>query len=169
MLWLAGLLYFIISLTNLRLAAFVLIVLLPSYLLRFNLGPLPTTFLEVMIIILTFVWFVKKIKDENLAVSRQRIKNLLGLQNLIIISLFVISATVAVFIASDTRAALGIWKAYFIEPIILFFIFLDIFSKKDIPKILFSLALSALAVSVLAVVQNNLILNFCRKLLKKKF
>jgi len=148
------LLFLFIALVNTRLAAFILIILLPSYLLRFNIGFLPTTFLEVMIIILIFIWFIKKIKNINLAVSWQKIKDLLGLQNLIIIGLFVISATIAVFIASDTRAAWGAWKAYFIEPIILFFIFLDIFSKRDIPKILLSLALSAFLVSALAIIQK---------------
>jgi len=148
------LLFLFIALVNTRLAAFILIILLPSYLLRFNIGFLPTTFLEVMIVILALVWFIKKIKDKNLVISWQKIKDLLGRQNLIIISLFIISATVAVFISSDTRAALGIWKAYFIEPIILLFIFLDIFSKRDIPKIIFSLALSAFLVSTLAIIQK---------------
>jgi len=70
------------------------------------------------------------------------------------IILLVIASTISVFIAPDLRAAAGLWKAYFIEPIVLFFIFITTFEKKDIPKIIFALSLTALITSVLAIYQK---------------
>jgi len=146
--------YLIIAIFNLCLAAFILITLLPSYLLRFSIGPLPSTFLEMMFFCLIIVWLIKKIRNRNLIDSLRKVKNLFGRSLLFIIGLFILSATIAIFISPNTRAALGIWKAYFVEPIILFFIFLDIFSKRDISKIILSLAISALIISGLAVLQK---------------
>src|SRR4030042_2941825 len=42
------------------------------------------------------------------------------------IFLFLLSATISVFVSPDKRAAIGIWKAYFIEPILFLIVFLDI-------------------------------------------
>ncbi len=154
MILISALLFFIISILNLRLASLILIVLLPSYLLRFQINFLPTTFLEIMIIIISLVWFAQKIKQNNLLDSFKHFKQKVGINFLIILFLFTLTATVAVFVSLEIRSGLGIWKAYFIEPIILFFIFLNIFSKKDISKILFAFTLSAGLVSGLAILQK---------------
>ncbi|MBU4360958.1 O-antigen ligase family protein, partial [Patescibacteria group bacterium] len=154
----AILLYFIISILNLRLASLILIVLLPSYLLRFQINFLPTTFLEIMIGVISLVWFIQKIipstRDKNLVKSFEECKEKVGVSFLFILGLFILTASIAVFVSPEIKSALGVWKAYFIEPIILFFIFLDIFSKKDISKILFALTLSATLVSGLAILQK---------------
>ncbi|MEK7102236.1 MAG: hypothetical protein AAB912_01235, partial [Patescibacteria group bacterium] len=49
-------LYTILAIARFRWALFVLIALLPTYLIRFRLGPLPSTWLEVMIWIAVLVW-----------------------------------------------------------------------------------------------------------------
>ncbi len=154
MLFLAILFFIIISILNLRLASLILIVLLPSYLLRFQIFFLPTTFLEIMIGIVFIVWLAKNIKNKNLINIFQKFKNKFDNSFLIILFLFILTATIAVFVSLEIKSALGIWKAYFIEPIILFFIFLDIFSKKDILKILTAFGFSAILISSLAVLQK---------------
>ena len=91
-------------------ALFIIIVLLPSYLVRFQIGWIPVTLLELMILILFVVWLVK------LLVKKERIK--FPLKWLIL--LLVLAAILSVFISPDSRAGLGLLKAYFIEPILLF-------------------------------------------------
>ena len=155
MLLLASILYLIISILNLELGLLILITLLPSYLLRFEIGPLPSNFLEVMIIIFVIVWLVKTIKQKNLKTHFKELKEKISKPLLIFISLFVISATISIFISANAREALGIWKAYFIEPIILFFIILTVFkNKKDVQKIIWALTISAFLVSILAIYQK---------------
>ncbi|OGF20423.1 hypothetical protein A2Y83_02870 [Candidatus Falkowbacteria bacterium RBG_13_39_14] len=51
------------------------------------------------------------------------------------IFLFLLSATISVFVSPDKRAAIGIWKAYFIEPILFLIVFLDIFRKETKPRL----------------------------------
>ena len=61
----------------------------------------------------------------------------------------------AVLVAGFSNPAMGIWKAYFFEPLLVFILVINLFQeKKDFQKIIFSLALSALAVSVFAIYQK---------------
>ena len=147
--------------------------LLPTYLIRFNLGSLPTTLLEVMFWILTIFW-VKKHKSTI-------IYNLLSIvkkQKLLFIgiTLFLLAATISIFTSNNLRAALGEWKAFYIEPIILFIIIITTFPKDNNAKtskisnfqfpisqfqnfspiniILFALILSGLITSLLAIYQH---------------
>lgn len=129
-------------------ALLVLIGLLPAYLIRFNLGWLPTTLLEVMIWIVAAAFLFRR---------RKELKKILSTKDQFLqigILLLLISATVSLLIAPDLRAAAGLWKAYVIEPIALFFIFITTFSKKDTHAIVSTLSLTALVVSIVAIYQK---------------
>lgn len=126
---------------------FLITALLPTYLLRFSIGPLPMTFLEVMIVLFILIWLVKNAKDWRKALAiPQRYK--LG------IILLVLAATIAVFVAPDRLAALGVWKAYFIEPIAFALIARTVIQKEKSPSALLNgLGLGALIVSMLGILQ----------------
>ncbi|MFH0814810.1 MAG: O-antigen ligase family protein [Candidatus Falkowbacteria bacterium] len=144
-----------ISLINMQAAICVLIALLPTYLIRFKLFGLPTTFLEIMLIMVIGGWIAKKLLAKNFKKSIAEIFNKIPKILKIIIGFFLLSATISLFISPNTLDALGIWKAYFIEPIILFLICLDVFqTKDDAKKIIGALAISAFFVSAMAVVQK---------------
>ncbi len=146
---------------------------LPTYLIRFNLGPLPTTLLEVMILIITIIWIIKL--DRNtiyclLSTIRRHPSLFISL------SLFILAATISIFTSINTRAALGEWKAFYVEPIVVFLILITSLNqerdsdnknanfKMQIPKyfaicnlqsaILFALTISALLTSILAIYQH---------------
>lgn len=133
---------------------FLFFLLLPTYLIRFNIGPLPTTLLEGMFGAITLVWlihiFQKKID------IKQNIKKITEHRSLLLAtSLFVLGATMSIFTSVDTRAALGLWKAFYIEPILLAFIlYTTIKEKNDLHFILFSIILCGLGTSILAIYQN---------------
>jgi hypothetical protein len=60
-------------------------------------------------------------------------------------------AWVAVLVAKDTQSALGIFKAYFWEAIVLYLLVVNVLHKKqDLVKVIRALAISALAVSAVA-------------------
>ncbi len=71
------------------------------------------------------------------------------------IILFLVAATIAVFVSPNKRAALGIWKAYFVEPIMLFVVLISsVKNRSDLNKIIWGLVLGALPVALLAVIQK---------------
>ncbi len=108
-------------------ALLLLVASLPLYLVRFSVGPIPFTLLECMVGVIFFVWIVRErrltaaVKE---CVKERRVFCTFTL-------LFLVSATISVFVSPDTRAALGVWRAYFIEPILVFFMAYDMLRTKD--------------------------------------
>lgn len=123
-----------------------IILLLPSYLIRLNIFNIPATFLELMILGVIFGFIYKTIKDR----PDIRFYNYLFINFiLLIIALF------SVKISNDTVSALGIFKAYFLEPILLFFVIINTFkTKKDINKIINVLGFSVIYLSIYAIFQK---------------
>jgi len=132
---------------------FLFFLLLPTYLIRFNLGPLPTTLLEAMLWILTIIWLIR---SDN----RYQIAGIIKQNKLLFIgiTLFLISATISIFTSNNLRAALGEWKAFYLEPILLFLILVtsyqSLVTKKLINKIILALIISGLVTSILATYQH---------------
>jgi len=152
------------------LGLFFLFLFLPTYLIRFNIGPLPTTLLEVMIGVIFIVLTIQKIKktrnQENKESNNLR-SYILGLKSTIknhyslflAITLFLSAATISIFTSINIRAALGEWKAFYIEPVLLFIILISLplsggHRGSLVEKILFALLLCGLATSILAIYQH---------------
>ncbi len=124
-----------------------LVALLPSYLLRTELFGVPTTLLELLLLTFVVVWLIK---------HRPTLSSLLPTRTILIpLGLLLLSSTVSLFVAPDLMGAAGIWKAYFIEPIILFFIVrYELIRSSITAEDLFkSLGLTALILSLVAIVQ----------------
>src|SRR3989344_1889622 len=120
------------------------IVLLPTYLFRSNILGMPFTFLEVCILITFVGWFASQIANR---------KSLMSFKFQVL--LILIAATTSLFMSPDFRAAAGIWKAYFIEPILFFLVLQNIIKTESDKKIiLWSLGISTLAISLLAIFQK---------------
>lgn len=152
----------LLAIINLQRAFMLLLFALPIYTIRWNFFGIPTTALEIMVLISFTVWSLKYTNFKNLIKGKYGFKNYFlnrkkrnsypfALE--MILLLFI--SFLAVGIAGFSNSALGIWKAYFFEPILVFILIINIFkSKKDYQKIIFSLVLSALAVSIFAVYQK---------------
>ncbi len=153
--------YLIIAWSKLEWAILLMIAALPAYLIRFNVG-VPMTLLELMILISFFVWLITKtnfklfIRGQYSWADYKRNKESREKYpwRFEITILLLISWT-AIAVAGFTDGALGIWKAYFFEPILVFILILNLFKdKKGIEKIIPALSVSAFAVSVLAIYQK---------------
>jgi len=136
---------------NLSTAILVIIVLLPAYLLRATLFGIPTTLLEVMLLIVLALGFFEIFSNKlhtNLITQQTK-------QWFVLIVLLLVTATIALFIAPDHLSALGIYKAYFIEPIAFAVLLFVLLTHKHITQnqILTALGISALFVSVVGIVQ----------------
>jgi O-antigen ligase len=140
--------FFLLALKDLKTALFLLLALLPTYLLRFTLGPVPTNVLEIIVLLVIFVWFFKQ--------KGYRLDFLWTLGVYRVPALLLFSASCfAVAAAPDTYAAIGIWKAFFIEPIMLFFVFRTVFkSREDWFMALEALGVTVVFIALFAVVQR---------------
>jgi putative inorganic carbon (hco3(-)) transporter len=99
---------------------------LPLYAVRWDYGRLPTTLLENLIVATVLVYLV--------ALWRERKwDRLLSLRTAydIPILLLLAAGVVSLLIAKDHRAALGLYKAYFIEPVVLFYVATDLLRRRD--------------------------------------
>ncbi|MBI2410721.1 MAG: O-antigen ligase family protein [Candidatus Kerfeldbacteria bacterium] len=150
--------------------AFVLL-LLPSYLIRFSIFGIPFTLLEVMIIVLFFIHIIKSIVlatpfrafipswFDRLTMTRwstplsllKDASNKFWYGN---IALLLIASVIGLLVTPDIRAGAGIWKAYIIEPILFFIICTQsIRTRKDVALCLSALGLSATIIAAVAVFQ----------------
>jgi O-antigen ligase len=94
--------------------------LLPTYVIRTHLGPLPTTALELVILATAIGWFTRRgftgVKD----VFHQAQPWLFPL------GLWIIAGVISVVVSPVKLQALGLFRAYFIEPILILFVALDV-------------------------------------------
>ncbi len=132
---------------NVRFALIMLAALLPTYLIRFPVFGIPATFLEILLVLTVLVWCIQ-------TSPRQLKKHLTSLPYRYIILVFVFAATLAVFVAPELRAALGVWKAYIIEPTLFYIVATVVLKKRDIPWIIGSLGISALLMSLVSTYQE---------------
>lgn len=141
----------------------VIIVLLPSYLWRFDVLGLPTTFLELMIGTIFLIWLLKEKKYKKINFSLQKnsynpisktLRYLLGLW---------ILASVLALLTNFNWGSLGLWRAYFLEPLMFFLVFIyTVKDRKDWQVIINSLGLLLAWLFVITMYQNFTDWNYIR-------
>ncbi len=131
---------------------FLTILLAPLYVVRFKVGGYPSTLLEVLVGLTVVAWAVERLRGRE---GQEGQEGQEGVKFNFPIALFVLAAAVSVVVSPDKRGALGIFRAYFIEPILIFFIIKDVVkSKKDWWLVFSALVLSGLWIALLAVFQG---------------
>lgn len=112
---------------------------LPLYLVRFSIWWIPTNLLEVIICFLFILWLFKR---EEKTIKCEFILPLL---------LIFIGLTVSSLFSKDILVSAGIWKSWFIIPLIFSYLVLkEIKTKKEIRNVFISLSLSGLIVSFIS-------------------
>lgn len=118
--------------------------LLPMYLVRFSVGPLPMTVLEVLILATVVVWIG----------SRPDFGRLCGHKGLLIAcGLFLVAGTIAMLVAPELRTAAGLWRAYIVEPMLVGLMIAVSATPQTIERLVTAIAVSVGVVSTWAVVQ----------------
>ncbi len=145
------LLFSFLAWKNFRLAFIFFIILLPTYLIRFQVGPLPSTVLEVSFGALFLVWLIKY--------SRYDVKNIIAVSQkhkilFIAFDILFLCSIVSVLISDLFILSLGVWRAYFLEPMILFLILVGRKKAIKITDLIWGLALSTVSISVYSTVQK---------------
>jgi putative inorganic carbon (HCO3(-)) transporter len=91
---------------------------LPLYVVRWHIGPLPTTLLETMIVVTVAAYGTTLWAERRLPAARTFLD--------IPIVLLLIAGILGIVVAPDHAKALGIYRAYFVEAIAMFFIAVDV-------------------------------------------
>ena len=95
---------------------------LPLYVVRWHYGSLPTTLLETLIL-LTVAGYAWTLWTEKRIPSRTPYD--------IPIALWLLAGALGVIAAPDHRAALGTYRAYFIEAVAIFYVAVDLLRTRD--------------------------------------
>ncbi len=157
----------LISWRNQRLGIALLFGLLPTYLIRFSIGPMPTTLLEGFVLITIGIGVIRsctpdKGKEGLPSEAGNPAKEGGGLGEVsrsigwyrIPIVLIVIGAIIGTIIVPDTLSALGILKAYIIEPLLLAVIIkTTVIDRADFDRIITALTASGAIIGAFAIAQ----------------
>jgi O-antigen ligase len=87
---------------------------MPLYVVRWHYGPIPTTLLENLILITIGLYIACLISSRKPMPRRTPLD--------IPIAIFLVAGVIGIFVASDHRGALGIFRAYLLEPIAIYYI-----------------------------------------------
>lgn len=144
----------ILAINKMDWALLVLIAALPAYLIRFKILGIPLTLLEAMILVSFGVWFIKDfVPGAKDLIKNHKLREAYPFSWEIILLLII--SFVAVGVAGFTAGSLGIWKAYFFEPVLLFILIVNNFQTKEkLVKIFWAFAVSAGIVSLFAIFQK---------------
>ena len=88
--------------------------LAPAYVIRWHIGPLPTTLLEVAILTTIAVFALETVQQRLPIVWRGPLTAPA--------IVFIVAGAISVVVSGDHRAALGLFRAYFLEPAAFFLI-----------------------------------------------
>ncbi|MGA9919951.1 MAG: O-antigen ligase family protein [Candidatus Dormiibacterota bacterium] len=125
-----------------RMGVFLTAAALPAYVLRGHLfGRLPFTGLEVVLGLTILAFIVESVQ--------QRRMPRLDTPFSVIMAVLVLATVVGIVVSPDHRAALGIAKAYILEPMVLFFVAVNVLrSSWDWERVVYGLYVSGLVVAV---------------------
>lgn len=104
-------------------SVYLIIFLLPTYQIRFAVGPLPLTFLECLILILAGGESIRLFKNRQWHMAWQRLVGGSGLQSAAM-GLFLLAALLSIFVSPVHIKAAGLFRAYFLEPMLFYFLVL---------------------------------------------
>src|SRR6185437_7077191 len=96
---------------------------MPLYVIRWRYGPLPTTLLETLIIATVALYVLARWREG----WRRPLATVYDLP----IAALLLAGAIAVVVATDHRAALGLYRAFFIEPIAVFYVAIDLLRRHE--------------------------------------
>lgn len=142
----------LLSWRNQKLGIVLLFALLPTYLVRFSIGPVPSTLLEGLVVI-TIANAAVRLRPKTAKQTIITTWESFGWYR-IPIALTLAAGIISTIIAPDLLSALGILKAYIIEPIVLAIVIKSIMiDRTDTERIITALIASGSVIGLLATLQ----------------
>jgi len=147
---------FLFALYRPKVAIFLPLVFSCAYLVRGQIFGLPTTLLEIILLgVLSGVWVgcikVRPLRGRTLSFE------------FVLVILFLVAATISVFVAPHPHTAWGVWKAMVIEPIIYVLTIGVLIEKEErSKKLVYALLLGGLVSALLSLVSLRFGVDFWR-------
>ncbi len=117
---------------------------LPLYVIRWKYGPISTTLLEALVLLTIALYLLGRQQEGTLRFNRTPYE--------IPILLLLLAGAIAVFVPPDRWHALGLYRAYFLEPIAIFYIAVDLLRRPaDVRRVLLGLGIGTSIFAVLNV------------------
>lgn len=132
-------------------AMYFFILILPTYLIRFTIGPLPSTVLELTFGIIFLVWLLKYARKDITHIAQHVTSNRVFF---ISFFLFLISSVAGIFISNMWYYSLGQWRAYFLEPILFFVMLVGRARNLNAQNFILALVIATFPVSLVAILQK---------------
>jgi len=124
--------------------------LIPAYIFRFSIVGIPTNVFEIAVLV-TFIYFVVSWIRNNRQFPQKYQKLKFGS---IFAYLLLLASFISIFVADDRTRALGIFKGWFLVPIVLYFIIINTFDRAKIKYLSIPLYFSLITISFWAVLQK---------------
>ncbi len=141
----------VLTLINFRAATLILICLFPAYLIRFNLGPLPSTAFEITFAAFAGTWLVKYGRNDYKIIKNFFIRNRWFA---VAFLSFFIASVISIFVSDMWWFSFGEWRAYFLQPIILFLILIGRREMLNQTLLITALSFSTLSISIFGIFQK---------------
>lgn len=124
-----------------------ILIFLPSYLIRFSVFGIPTTVLEILIYIVFIIglWQARKIGFRKIP-----------LKIVLPVALLVIAIVLSIIITPDKNVALGEAKGFFFDPMLVFWLIYQFVKNQDTKKLFIGLSISGLFVAGYTILQKIL-------------
>ncbi|MFZ5559576.1 MAG: O-antigen ligase family protein [Patescibacteria group bacterium] len=130
---------------------YLIIFCLPLYLIRFKIFNIPTTMLELLIYILFIFWLIQKGFNPPSSRPKSGLRTARGIIWPVV--LILIGVTISTIFSWNLRTSAGIWKAWFIDPLLFFIVIVSVIKNTDqIKKIFYSLIFSGFIVSIVSLI-----------------
>jgi len=137
-----------VSWRNLRVGVYLILIVLPLYLIKFKFGPIPTTLLELTLYTVTLVWLVK-VWLQQAQINWSALK----LYHYPLLFIF-IGLILGAYVSTDRLTSLGIIKGWFVDPVLLFALMASVLDRQlHIKKAITALMLPATVLSCVAIYQ----------------
>ncbi|MFA6919335.1 MAG: O-antigen ligase family protein [Patescibacteria group bacterium] len=138
--------------------AYIIAAGLPSFLLRYKILGIPMTMLETMVLVLFLICLVRRQIDFKKVFANPLFWPMMAI-------LFV--ATISVWASPDRVGGLGIWKAYFVEPMLFVAILASqIRSRKALEGLFWALGASIIYLAIIGLFQQFTAWNMPQAFLK---
>ena len=125
-----------------RVLLYVTFAALPLYTVRWHYGPVPTTLLETLILATVLTYVVARL--------RQGARPPAATAYDIPIAVLLAAGAVSVLVAPDHRGAVGLYRAYFLEPVALFYVAIDVLRRAGhLQRLLIAFAIGSCAFALL--------------------
>ncbi|MEK7625582.1 MAG: O-antigen ligase family protein [Patescibacteria group bacterium] len=134
-----------------KIFAFILICLFPAYLIRFDIGPLPSTVLELSFGIFFLVWLLKYARNDQKIIRKFFTMNRWFAAAF---AIFFLASVTSIFTSDMWWYSFGQWRAYFLEPMILFVIFLGRREELGAAYLSNALLFSTLSITLFGIFQK---------------